>query len=140
QIPMWSVRNASDSGAGNINTKPIQVTIEQMIAFERPSELPNGRPRANTTRYPPVETSIYVMEARLIAYRFFDSGNLSGDLRLILEGTSGEKMGSNIPKDDPEFVPPNSRFAERIAAARSAFRKHFNIPASEEGVSSGYVK
>lgn len=136
-IQRWAVRTASDPEAQSIDTAPKSVTLEELIDFKRPRELPlsglSGE-RGNH-RYPSVETSVYVLEARLIAYRLI----MSGDFRLILEGGAGKTMLAAIPKDDPEHVSPDSPFSQQIAAARAAFRRHFNVRRSNEEQQSGWV-
>jgi hypothetical protein len=101
------VKTGSDPQAKSINTTDIQdTTIAALDALPRP--------RDPTTRVPPVETTVYRINATL-TYSKLESDS---DIHLVLSDGGGHMMIAEVPSPSCDA---GSLFAAQIAQARSQY-------------------
>lgn len=125
-VERWAVKTFSDVDRDRVRLDPVDATVESLASMIRPRRLPNAR------RVGPVEVTVYQVEARIVAWKPEDDG----DIHLILAGLQDRSatMIAEIP--DPGCSGScRSGFAERYARARQAFETWVNDPdRSEEAV------
>ncbi len=112
----WAVKTAIDPGASEIDTRAIKVTVEELLAMQRPADMSDGKgdPKYQNLRAKPVETTVYVVEAKIVECRHMPDG----DYRVKIEGKSGKTMYVEMPNPDPEFVSSVSRFQKDMVKVR----------------------
>jgi len=119
----WAVKTGTDAGARNVNvTAPKQTTIGDLIVLTPPSPLPTD------TRFSPVETTVFVVNATLTDYKMEGGPTGDSDYHLVLRDDAGHTMIVEIPS--PACVGTGSPFAAQIAAARAAFDSRFTVSGS----------
>jgi hypothetical protein len=115
----WSVKTGTDPDAHLVNLASVMpTTIQTMRSFVPPASLP-----ANN-RVPPVETTVFVLDATLTLYRLKDDF----DYHLVVQDASGHTMIAEIPS--PSCAGAGSLFAGGIALARSEFDSRLSATSS----------
>lgn len=115
----WEVKTLSDPARDYVRLEPVDATVEELVALQPSWDFVLG------SRNAPVETTVYRVQARLVAWRPEDDG----DIHLILAGLrdSAATMIAEIP--DPGCSGAcRSGFAEQYARARQAFETWVNAP------------
>jgi hypothetical protein len=115
----WPVKTGTDGDAGEVGTGYVETTVEEMIAFARPSDMlpPTGEfSQYQSARAEPVETTIWRITADIIALK----QETDGDYHLELQGDSGQTMIAEVPTPGPPFVADTSPFLAGITASRKA--------------------
>lgn len=108
-----NVIDGEDLGRGIVDA-----TLEELVSTPRPADMPDPRaepPGFENRRSQPVETTIWRIEAEIIALKL----EADGDYHLVLQGASGETMIGEIPTPTREFI-GDSPWGANIAAARQA--------------------
>ena len=115
----WPVKTASDPDAADISLEPVKTTVENLLAMPRPEDLPldESAPGYQNHRIHPIETTIWTIEADVIACQSMPDG----DYKVTIRGASGQTMVLEMPDPAPGFVDPKSPFASKIKSARSQF-------------------
>lgn len=115
----WPVKTGADLDAGEVARHPKKATVEQMLAFPRPIDMPlsESNPFYQDRRARPVETSIWTVEADVTQVQLMPDG----DYRVTIRGASGQTMVLEMPNPDPAFVDPKGPFAAKIKTARTQF-------------------
>lgn len=105
----WSVKTLSDTDRDKVRLEIQQETVEHLVALERPAFLPDDG------RAPPVETSVFQVEARLLEVR----AENDGDLHIIIQGLldPNATMITEVPNPSCGGV-CNSGLGEWYAAVR----------------------
>jgi len=119
----WPVKTGTDDDvadvAQDVSGQPFRVrsTVEDLVGTVRPRDMPldSPSPSFQTRRARPVETTIFTIEAEVIACKIEDDG----DFHIVIQGDSGEMMIIEIPDPDPAFVAPSSPWVEAIRSARA---------------------
>jgi hypothetical protein len=118
----WAVKTASDGAANQINTEPVDVTIEQLSQFQHP---PGFKSRSSPRTE--VESQVYVIEATLVTFFSEDDA----DRHLVLTDGTGT-MVAEIP--DPDCVASSSPLHDEIVSAWHHFDDHFKHKGSKATV------
>jgi hypothetical protein len=95
----------------------IQTTVEQLVVVVRPREMlpvDIDFPAFQRNRAHPVETTIWTVEAEIIACKEEDDG----DYHIVIQGDRGETMIVEVPDPDSAFVDPSSPWAAAIKSSR----------------------
>jgi hypothetical protein len=124
----WPVKTGTDEdvakvGKNVIGGHPLQAgivptTVEELISIPPPPEMPDptrDNPAFQARRSEPVETTIWRVEADIIAVKL----EADGDYHLVLQGASGETMIGEIPTPTVRFVDHSPWMAD-ISQARQA--------------------
>jgi len=124
----WPVKTATDDDARQIVTKPVHITVEELLALPRPADMPlnEANPKYQNHRARGAETTIYTIEAEVVECRL----SMDADYHVTVRSEAGQTMVLEIPNPDPTFVPPGGRFARQLAGARREFdtRYHLTVP------------
>ena len=133
----WAVKTATDPMASEINTKPVKVTVEELLDMKRPLDMSDGKgdPKYQNARAKGVETTVYVVEAKIIECRLMPDG----DYRVQIQGKSGKTMYIEMPDPAPDVINGQSRFQNEIAKTRNAAEKKLN-PQKEAKQTEIYAK
>jgi hypothetical protein len=118
----WSVKTGTDPGVGEVEQEIVETTIDEMISIPRPPDMtPPTRlfPAFQNRRASPAETTVWRLEASIIALKQEDDG----DYHLVLQSESGEQMIAEVPMPKPNFVGQDSPFFNDIKTARAAVDK-----------------
>jgi hypothetical protein len=109
----WQVKTGADSDAHLIDASAVTAgTIAELRAFGAPASPPA------TGRTKPVETTIWELDATLVAYKL----EQDQDYHLVLSDAHAATMIAEIPNP---AAAPGSRFLPQITASRDAFAKRF---------------
>jgi hypothetical protein len=109
----WAVKTGADPGAAEVDLdQPQPSSITDLISLEPPRPIP-------PYRLAPVETTVFVIDARLIAYKYEGGATGDSDYHLVLADDDGKTMVGEIPS--PDCVDDGSPFASLIANARAQF-------------------
>lgn len=116
------VKNGTDADAGRVNATPVKTTIEKLSVQPRPPQLQSNdpNPEDDQHRFEPVETTVWEVEAEVVAYQLMPDG----DFRVVLKGESGKQLVVEMP--DPKLAGPKSRWAKELTAARKVFDDKFH--------------
>jgi|SRR5208282_776817 len=115
-VERWPVKTGTDRDVAKVVPQRVQTTVEHLVSLARPKDmLPLDRdfPAYQNNRAQPVETTIFTVEAEIIACKI----ETDGDFHLVIQGT-GETMIAEVPDPDPAFVDPKSPWVEAIKTAR----------------------
>jgi hypothetical protein len=128
----WSLKTGTDADAGRINqSSTTPTTIATQDAIPAPSTLPSNN------RISPVETTVYSIDATIIAYAL----EADSDYHIVVRDGNGHTMITEIP--DPACVGASSPFTAAIQRSRSTFDARFrasttfqtaNVPVRIRGV------
>jgi hypothetical protein len=115
----WSVKTGTDPDAALVGptSKPTAATVEELIRLARPADMSPATesfPLYQNKRAAPVETTVYSVEAAIIALNV----EASGDYHLVLQGSSGQTMIARAPNPTDAFVAPSSRWKKEITEVR----------------------
>ena len=109
----WAVKTGTDPDAAQVDLGHLQPSsIAELISLEAPRPIP-------AYRVAPTETTAFVMDARLIAYKFEGGSRGDQDYHLVLADDNGNTLVGEIPS--PDCVGDQSPFAPGIANARAQF-------------------
>jgi hypothetical protein len=116
-----AVKNGTDPDAAQVNPKPRKTTVEQLLDLPRPLRLQSEEPdpELEEHRVGPVETTIWELEAEVIAHQLMPDG----DFRVVLRGASGRSLVVELP--DPKLA-PKSHWAKELAEVRKQFEEKFH--------------
>lgn len=133
----WEIKTAADRESREIDPKPEKSTVEKLLAIPRPVDYPldGSNPFFQSHRARPAEMTVFSVEADVIDCRLMPDG----DYRVTIRGASGKTMVLEMPKPDPEFVDPTSKFAPDIKAAREQFDKKFK-PETKAAAINGHAR
>jgi hypothetical protein len=118
-LERWPVKTGTDADVGRVQAQIVPTTVQEMVSIPRPADMadPNVEyPAYQNHRSAPVETTIWTLEAEIIALK----QEADGDYHLVLQGPSGETMIGEIPTPRPPFVQTQSPWLANIKAARAA--------------------
>lgn len=118
----WPVKTGTDDDVADVGQdgsgqqSRVKTTVEELVAMARPEDMPLDSPSDvfRSRRARPVETTIFTLDAELIAYKL----EADGDFHIVIQGDSGEMMIVEVPDPDPAFVARTSPWAEAIKLAR----------------------
>lgn len=120
----WSVKTGTDSDVALVNLKRrVGATVEELVRMPRPHDMTppeHSFSGYDNHRADGVETTVWTVEAEIIAYKEEDDG----DYHLELQGDKGLTMVAEAPNPDPKFVSPTSPFFQAIKATRAYIDKH----------------
>jgi len=106
----WAVKTGTDADAAQVQVSSFTPTsIASLIGLAPPNPLPPSN------RVPPVETTMWVVNATLTSYKLEDDS----DYHLVLRDDAGQTMIAEIPS--PDCVGSGSPFANQIRNARLEF-------------------
>jgi hypothetical protein len=110
----WNVKTGGGPGANLIDPAKVQATtISSLVSAAAPASWPPP------SRVKPYETTVWQMDAVLVAYKL----ETDGDYHLVISDASNNTMVVEIP--DPAAVDSSSLFVTQIKAARTAFDARF---------------
>lgn len=112
-VERWSVKCGGDSLAPTISLTPTPATIAALGALPRPAAA-DGE-----ARVPPVETTVYTIQATVYSYK--EEGD--GDEHLACRD-GNDTMICEIPR--PDFLPASCPWKAQIGAVREAFVARFH--------------
>jgi hypothetical protein len=128
-VERWPVKTGTDSDVGKVGKNVIngqslgagivQTTVEELVRIPRSADMTPPTlefAEFQQKRKEPVETTIWQLEATIIALKL----EADGDYHLVLQGDSGETMIGEIPTPRPPFVDNSSPWLDNIKAAREA--------------------
>jgi hypothetical protein len=128
-VERWPVKTGTDPeaalvgknavGGQSLGAGIVEATVEELIGMPRPPDMlpvTSDFPSYQTRRAHPVETTIWRIEAEIIALKL----EADGDYHLVLQGASGETMIGEIPTPRPPFVGTSSPWLADMQAARQA--------------------
>lgn len=124
-----SVKRGNDADSGRVNAKPVPTTVEKLLEQPRPLDLGSNEPNPDyeQKRAEPVETTVWEIEAEVVAHQLMPDG----DYRLVLRGATGRNIIMEVP--DPKLV-AGSRFAKEIATVRKQIEERYHPTAQlQEG-------
>ncbi len=118
----WAVKTLIDPEHDRVHPKPVDATIEDLVALERPVSLP---PLA---RVYPVEVTVYRVEARLLAL----FGEADGDYHLVLASPRDPAITMIAEVPDPGCAGVcSSGYGEVYAKVRQELMDRLNAPGGE---------
>jgi hypothetical protein len=88
----WPIKTLSDSAASSLPDKAVATTVDAMLA-----RVPPANPDAISSRVPPVETTLWIVRARLVGYRLENDADYHV---IIADLHSGRTMLAEIPSPD----------------------------------------
>jgi hypothetical protein len=117
-VERWRVKTGDDPDAALVGLpqNATKTTVEDLAMLARPQDMPAtaSPPQYENKRARPVETTVYSVEADIVALKL----EADGDYHMVLQGSGGATLVAEIPDPDPTFTSPSSRWAKEIAAAR----------------------
>ena len=116
-----AVKNGTDPDAAQVNSKPVKTTVEQLLDLPRPLRLQSEEPdpELEEHRVGPVETTIWEVDAEVIAHQLMPDG----DFRVVLRGDSGRSLVVELP--DPKLA-PKSHWVKELTEVRKQFEEKFH--------------
>jgi hypothetical protein len=118
----WLVKTLSDPDRERVRLQPLDATVEELVALERPSLL------SAFARADPVEVTVYRVEARLLAL----FGEADGDYHLVLASLRDPTITMIAEVPDPRCAGAcASGNAEVYARLRQKLMDRLNSPQSE---------
>jgi hypothetical protein len=118
----WLVKTLSDPDRERVRLQPVDATVEELVALQRPSLL------SAFARADPVEVTVYRLEARLLALL----GEADGDYHLILASVRDPTITMIAEVPDPRCAGAcASGHAEAYARVRQKLMDRLNSPQSE---------
>jgi hypothetical protein len=97
----------------------VDSSVEQLIQLRRPGNMMPATQEFShyqSARARPVETTVYTIEAEIIACKI----EVDGDFHIVIQGDSGKTMIVEVPDPDPAFVNPASPWVSEIKVVRQA--------------------
>ena len=118
----WLVKTLSDPDRERVRLQPVDATVEELVALQRPAVLsPVGRAA-------PVELTVYRLEARLVSLL----GEADGDYHLMLASPHDPTITMIAEVPDPRCSGAcSSMFAGVYAKVRQQLMDRLNSPQSE---------
>jgi hypothetical protein len=127
----WAVKTAADHDAKTRDLKPAETTVEDLLALDRPVQLPRGGGQEyQELRMSPAETTLWVLEADVVHYRL----TKEGDYLLTLRGEKGKTILAALP--NPAFVDDSSPWKQRMTLARRIFEARFTPEPEQKNAKS----
>src|SRR2546428_5676792 len=121
-VERWAVKTLSDPDRERVQRRPVDATIEALVALPRPVVLSPG------ARADPVEVTVYRVEARLL-WLFTEA---DGDYHLVLASTRDTTITMIAEVPDPGCAGAcASGFATVYAQVRQKLLDYLNSPQSE---------
>jgi hypothetical protein len=130
----WSIKTGLDSEAvkvGKIKGSAskgkfhfVPTTVEEMVEVPRPADMQpptKNFKKYEKTRAKPVESTIWRLEAEIIAMKLEDDG----DMHIVLRGASGTLMIAETPTARAPFVQEASPWLKAMAAVRQRLNERF---------------
>lgn len=109
-VERWAVKTGTDADARRVDLgNPVAATIDSLRSLPAPAKPPSN------ARVQPAETTVYTLDATVVAYRLEGDS----DYRMVIRDAAGNTMFAEIP--DPACVASGSPFAPAIHKARIAF-------------------
>src|SRR5438105_3442699 len=99
-VERWPVKTGTDEDVASVQTGFVDTTVEELINEPRPHDMrpvQDNFPSYQSRRAFGVETTIYRLEAEIIAYKM----ESDGDYHLVIQGDTGNTMIAECPKPDP---------------------------------------
>jgi len=121
-VERWAVKTLSDPDRERVRLQPVDATVEELVALQRPSLL------SAFARADPVEVTVYRMQVRLLALL----GEADGDYHLILASVRDPTITMIAEVPDPRCAGAcASGHAETYARVRQKLMDRLNSPQSE---------
>jgi hypothetical protein len=129
----WTIKTGTDSDAERVGTEPVgganaagivHTTVEEMIELQRPAGMENVKadnPAFKTKRAEPVEFVIWQVNAEITAIK----KEQDGDLHIVLQGDSGERMVAESPTPRAPFIGDGSPWLDAMKGVRNAIAEQF---------------
>lgn len=127
----WRVGWAVDEDTKAMDAKPTRTTIEKLVEFKRPADIPKeGSPTEHYRqhRFQPIESTIWEVKGTLIEV----AAEKDGDYRLTIADEKGRKIIGVMP--DPKLAPIRGRFSDQIDAVRKLIVEKFHPTLEEKKV------
>jgi hypothetical protein len=123
----WSIKTGTDAGSSGIDiANPTPATIASLVGLNAPSLIPPG------SRVGPAETTAWVVNGNLIAFKIEDGKSGDSDYHLVIADENGATMIVEIPH--PSCVKGASPFLQGIAKARQEFDARFSPSSAFQNV------
>jgi len=121
----WGVKTGADPEAGDVRVNsPVQTTVDELTRLERPEGMPKRGPRAND-RFPPVETTVYTVDAEIMRYKIETDDQ---DYHVVIRDYNGNPRRTMVVElADPTVVSRRSPFRDSMAAVRAKFNERFKV-------------
>jgi hypothetical protein len=137
----WPVKTIEDNDAGKVgfvklgkkSTQGIvPTTIEELVRMPRPADMKvvtKLAPNYQNRRASPVETTIWKVEADIIAVK----RETDGDYHLVIQGASGETMIAESVTPKPPFIRANNPWLGDFKASRKMLDDELVKPLMAQG-------
>ncbi len=118
----WLVKTLSDPDRDRLHTRPVDATVEELVALQRPAVL------SPVARAEPVEVTVYRVEARLLSL----FAEADGDYHMVLAspGDGNFTMIAEVPNPGCAGACA-SGYAQVYAQVRQKLMERLNSPQSE---------
>ncbi len=132
-VERWPVKVGTDDDVGKVKAGAIIVgtTVAELGGLLRPpawlDQKKNPPIALQRTRFAPTETTVWRVDAQIIAFRLEKDGDFHVELK-----TPDGAMNVEIPLPKPPFVPAGSPFATDIRNVRRAFIDAFKDPVAQK--------
>ena len=120
-IERWSVKVLNDSDRGRVRMQPVETTIEDLVALQRPATLPADG------RADPVELTVYRVEARLL-WLFAES---DGDYHLVLASPRDTTITMIAEVPEPACVSADLSDSQMYQKVRQLLLDTLNAPGGD---------
>jgi hypothetical protein len=119
----WLVKTLSDPDRECVSLKPVDATVEELVAFSPPAHLPRD------TRVRPVECTVYRVEAYLAGWDRLMRDENDGDYHVVLFGLVNQRASliAEIPSPDCAGA-CRSGLSQDYAAARAVLEAGVRRP------------
>lgn len=127
----WQVSWAVDPDIAKVKGSPKPTTIEQLITYKRPKDLPlvgTAPEWYRTHRLDPIETTLWKITATIVNV----ASERDGDYRLTVADEKGNRIICVMP--DPKLAPKRSRLSKLIDEVRATVLKRFDPTLDGEDV------
>jgi len=120
-VERWAVKTLSDPDRERVQLRPVNTTVEALVAIQRPAGL------SITRRADPTEVTVYRVEARLLSL----FGEADGDYHLVLASPRDATITMIAEVPDPGCAGAcASGFAGVYAVVRQKLMDYLNSPQS----------
>ena len=120
-IERWSVKVLGDPDRGRVRMQPVETTIDELAAMQRPALLPTD------ARADPVELTVYRVEARLL-WLFAES---DGDYHLVLASPRDTTITMIAEVPDPACASADSSDSQIYQRVRQRLMDTLNAPGGD---------